>query len=133
MAAFTRPYREVTEFPNMVGVTMTSVVGEEGDDEMTFVADDGRRFRFYYEQDCCASCNIVDIGGDLADLVGSPILRAEEVSSEDAEAPEYSESYTWTFYKFETNRGSVTVRWLGQSNGYYSESVTYAEEPANAP
>lgn len=115
----------------MLGVTMASVTGTMGTEEMFFTAEDGRVWRFYYEQDCCASCYIEDVCGDLTDLVGSPILEAEEVDN--IPEPEFTvgdyvpESYTWTFYRFATAKGHVTVRWFGSSNGYYSESVTYVE------
>lgn len=117
---------------DMVGRTFVSATGTKGDEEMLFTDKDGRWVKFYYEQDCCASCNIEDICGDLSDLVGSPILHAEEVSSEGTPAPENADSYTWTFYKFDTIKGSVTVRWLGESNGYYSESVSVvtSEKPS---
>jgi hypothetical protein len=117
-------------FETMVGATMATVVNE-GDDRLVFTAQDGRRFVFYYEPDCCASCNIEDVCGDLSDLAGSPLLVAEEVSNYEREAPPDADSYTWTFYRFATVKGTVTVRWLGESNGYYSESVSFREEDAS--
>ena len=114
----------MTDIEKMVGVTFCSLTGgAKGDGSMRFVASDGSVFLFTHEQDCCESVRIEDVNGDTADLLGSPMLRAEEVSSDDAGAPKDADSFTWTFYKFETNKGSVTVRWLGESNGFYSERV----------
>jgi hypothetical protein len=109
---------------------MSSVTGKVGDEELVFKSLSGDTFKFYHSQDCCESVAIEDITGDLIDLVGYPFLQAEEISSEPPDPGKYfeyiSESYTWTFYKFSTIKGSVTVRWLGTSNGYYSESVQFA-------
>ena len=107
---------------DMVGKVFTSVT-QDGR-EMVF-ANDTEKFKFYHYQDCCESVYIESVVGDLSDLVGEPLLIAEEVSGEIPEAKEgeYGESRSWTFYKFATRKGYVDVRWLGESNGYYSESV----------
>lgn len=109
----------------MVGKTFVSVEGERDGYEMVFTADSGEKFTFYHEQDCCEQVYIQDIVGDLSDLVGEPLHVAEQV---DGSIPadhddSYYESYTYTFYKFATRKGYVDVRWLGTSNGYYSEGV----------
>jgi len=110
------------EIKDMVGKTFTRVTGGAGDGEMVF-ENDTERYVFTHDQDCCESVDINDVVGDLSDLVGEPLLMAEEVSGYIGPEPEYADSYTYTFYKFATRRGYVDVRWLGESNGYYSESV----------
>lgn len=116
----------------MVGRVMTNVTGDVGDDVMVFEAQDGSRFTFVHHQDCCESVSIEDICGDLSDLVGVPLSEAEEVSSDGRDEPEIqAESYTWTFYRFASPKGTVTVRWLGTSNGYYGEGVYFEESVSN--
>lgn len=114
-------------FDELIGRTFVDVTGAAGGEEMVFRAQSGRTFRFYHPQDCCEHVRIEDICGDVADLTGSPIVEAEEVSNEDAPVVENSESYRWTFYRFATAKGAVWVRWLGESSGYYSEGVEFEE------
>jgi len=100
-----------------------------GDREIRFVTVDGDIYRMFHYQDCCESVYVESVVGDVQDLVGEPILVAEEVTShdnpEDAEVSEYQESFTWTFYKLATRKGYVDIRWYGESNGYYSERVSF--------
>ena len=94
--------------------------------ELTFELENGQTARFYHEQDCCESVSIEEIHGDLNDLVGQEITQAEFVYEKiNVENSWAYDTATWTFYKFATNRGSVTVRWYGTSNGYYSEFVDF--------
>jgi hypothetical protein len=87
-----------------------------------------------HQQDCCEHVAVEDLEGDAEDLVGQVLLHAEEVvngkeAGQSGEVDDYSESFTWTFYKFRTTGGDLWVRWLGESNGYYSERVTVTWEP----
>ena len=119
----------------MLGKTFVQVSGDVGGYEMTFETANGERFMFAHSQDCCERVDINDIVGDLQDLCGEPLLVAEQVQGEtpvDFEE-EYHESVTWTFYKFATRKGYVDVRWLGESNGYYSESVELFVEGVVVP
>lgn len=64
------------------------------------------------------------LAGDLQRLVGKPILLAEQVT-EDGNSN--CGDAMWTFYKLSTVDESVTIRWFGESNGYYSVSVNFDE------
>ena len=120
----------MAELKDLIGQTMASVENL-GDSELLFTTTDGKKFKLHHSQDCCEAVSIESVVGDLADLVGEPMLVAEESTStenpQDAkpETLEYQDSFTWTFYKFATRKGYVDVRWYGESNGYYSESVDF--------
>ena len=104
----------------MLGKTFVSCTAS--DNTMIFKTAEGEIFEFYHSQDCCESVFIESIVGDLDDLVENPLLVAEEIISNSRDSG-YGDSSTWTFYKFATVKGWVDVRWFGESNGYYSESV----------
>lgn len=111
----------------MVGETFTRVVVNKDKDIIDFYMENGDYFHMFHNQDCCESVTIEDVCGDLFDLTETPIMVAEERTSEDrpsdVSAPEWEpDSQTWTFYTFRTMKGTVDIRWFGESNGYYSES-----------
>lgn len=116
----------------LVGKTLISI--EKKEDELIFICDNCEKYKMYHSQDCCEHVSIEDICGDLDDLINSPILKAEEVSNyepiseEDIKRTKEANDWgscTWTFYKFATMKGYVDIRWYGESNGYYSESVNF--------
>lgn len=132
---------EITHINEMMGMVFDEVVVT--DDTLIFKTSNGEYAKFYHEQDCCESVYIEDISGDVDDLIGVPIVIAQEINNHPYEEqwggqiikgeygydehPEigHFESYTWTFYKFATIKGYVDVRWFGSSNGYYSEGVNF--------
>ena len=115
-----------SEVSDLIGKTLVSVE-QHGRESIDFEADTGERWQMLHDQDCCESCDIEDVVGDLADLVGSPIVMAEASTNSDNPKPgtHQADSFTWTFYKFATVKGYVTVRWYGESNGYYSETASF--------
>lgn len=117
----------MSDISELVGETLTGVE-QVGDSILRFTLDGGDKYELRHNQDCCENVSIEDIAGDLKDLIGSPITKAEESTSHtnpDGVTKGYQDSFTWTFYHFATVNGYVTVRWYGESNGYYSESVDF--------
>ena len=102
-----------------LGVTFDSVTRNGESIEFRTKGGDGLVLK--HNQQCCEDVCIEDIAGDLGDLEGSPILSAEEAYADgDGDDPETT---LWTFYKFRTLKGDVTIRFFGSSNGYYSVDV----------
>ena len=104
----------------MIGKTFIAVNISYYREVMQFVDSDGEMYTFY--PICDSNVSIEDITGELTDLIGSPMLMAEYVENETDTS---SGNEKWTFYKFATLKGYVTIRWYGSSNGWYSTSVQY--------
>lgn len=128
----------MTDFNVLTGKTLVSITGlEKASDEVIWTCTDGTKYQMYHSQDCCETVDIEDIEGDKEDLLNSPVVMAEEVDDKQIEMlkllhavkPErdVSESGTWTYYRIGTVKGMVVIRWLGESNGYYSEAVYFEE------
>lgn len=117
-------------FNTLIGKTI-EYIGKHFDskhniDRIMFLTKEEIVYEMYHDQDCCETVYLYDIIGDLTDLLNSPITMAEVVTNSDNPPEgEYIDSFTWTFYKLATVNGYVTLRWLGQSNGYYSEYVSF--------
>ena len=120
----------MAKFSDLLGKTLSDVENDQNE-ELIFTCNDGTKYKLYHSWSCCEKVMIDDIIGNINDIVGEPILIAEESSSKDDNSVrEYtgdSSSFTWTFYKLATRKGYVDIRWLGESTGYYSESVDFTQ------
>lgn len=112
------------------GGTLVSIVGAEvGKDEVTFKTKSGRTFRMFHSQDCCETVKISRVSSIYcSDGNGIEVTEAEEKIEHNIPA---SESATRT--TFIVNKGTYSgffIEWIGESNGYYSESVSFVEDIA---
>ncbi len=110
-------------FSDLVGQVITSFTINESEDVILISTHSGDHYKMYHDQECCESVTVDDVCGDLDDIIGKTILVAEESISDTYD--DINGGQTWTFYKIDTNKGGITIRWYGNSNGHYSESVEF--------
>jgi hypothetical protein len=65
------------------GLTVSEITGAETGSERIIFVTESKTFAMYHSQNCCESVSVEEIVGDIADLIGSPILEAEEVTNSD--------------------------------------------------
>ena len=107
------------DFKELEGKIITSI--NEEHDSIYFYCSDGSEYLMHHIQDCCESVWIEDVCGDWEDIFGQSILQAFDITEKKEFSP------TWTFYVIVTNKATITIRWCGTSNGYYSEKVTFTK------
>ena len=109
------------DFSDLLNKYITEIF-QVRDESIVIVTNDGYVYILLHYQDCCESVYIEDVCGDLKNSTGL-IVRAEENKNR-PENPTKDDSETWTYYKLDTVKDNVTIRFCGSSNGYYSENVT---------
>jgi hypothetical protein len=117
-------YDETIDIGILEGQVIKSVEGLS-DDNVYITTENGDCFQIYHSQDCCESVSIFDTIGDVKDIIGSKVVSAVEhyTEQDDVDSEEYYDnSHTWTIYEITTEKGKFVIRWLGRSNGYYSET-----------
>ena len=113
---------------SIINQTITDIVGaNENSDRVEFTLENGKKISMYHSQDCCESVGVEYIEGDINCIIGTPVIEAYEDNEEPKNWDDAPESYTWTSFTFITEKGKAVIRWLGVSNGYYSESVEVYE------
>lgn len=111
-------------FEELKGQTITSI--EHNENEAVFTTSEGKRYQLYHDQDCCESVLIQSVEGDIQSVLNSPIdLAYEKIAHEDENGQH--ESVTYSDFILETENVRLVLKWVGESNGYYSESVTFIE------
>ena len=95
--------------------------------EILITIESGHQFLFGHDQDCCEKIYIFDFKGDLQTLKNKKLISVEKIVwgdklPDDVNYKPY-DSFTWTEIVFKTTEETVISRWIGESNGYYSESV----------
>lgn len=112
-------------FFSLIGHTITEI--QHDDSSVTITTDKGK-CRLEHQQDCCETVNLEKVIGNPQDLVGQTIIVSEEDVPKDPEwhSGNY-ESHTWTMFKLSSQTHTVEFWFLGVSNGYYSESVSFID------
>ncbi len=96
------------------------------------ILTDKYRYDLYHEQDCCEYVRLVNVIGDIDNILNEEIIFAEEDGG--AKDPDwatdydYDYSHTWTKFVLGTKNANVEFWFLGESNGYYSEHISIKVE-----
>jgi hypothetical protein len=119
--------RNRVRFDVLVGEVLDAVDIDREENQILLTTRSGRKFLVYHEQDCCETVAISGQDGNFDKLIGKPIVEARDFAVDTGESESDYDSQTTTTLVFRVDDQTVISRWIGDSNGYYSESVDIAE------
>jgi ribulose bisphosphate carboxylase small subunit len=107
---------------------ITKVFGlEEESESVEIHLANGYKIIFWHDQECCEDVHLLEYDDIQAEELVGGLLISVECESTGLGLSELDkkdlQSATWTFYRIRTTKQDITLRFLGSSNGYYSEDV----------
>jgi hypothetical protein len=120
-------------FHILKGQTITKISAPAKDETIDEVEIEvgAKKYILYHYQDCCEEVKLIKIIGDTQSLVGKTITLAEEDSLDPpwwkGEYSKYT-THTWSAFYLEAGTSRLELWFLGESNGYYNESVSFYEK-----
>ena len=114
-------------FFELKGQIVKEITGLEKNSPEVHIVTNQTTYKLYHHQDCCESVFVENVIGDEKDILNEEIIFAEEdagANDPDWYGDNYNDSHTWTKYVLKTKNASLEFWFLGESNGYYNESVS---------
>jgi len=106
-------YSDDVDLGSLEGKKFKDIHIDEDKKFIMFELDSGEVYQMYHSQDCCEPISLNDVCGEISDLIDAEIIHFEEENS-----CNNSGSESWTLYDIQTAKGSVKLKWYGESNGY---------------
>ena len=111
----------ITEFEDLKDQYIDKlIITGEGEDTRVFFYMLDLVYELRHFQECCEDVELVDICGDVSDFENAIIHRAECNTRE-----RNNGELTYSFYRLDSDKGSLVLRWTGTSNGCYSQEVDF--------
>jgi hypothetical protein len=104
------------------GEILTYIDVDDENNTIMLTTASGRKIKIYHDQECCEYVRIESLEGDFRDLIGKVIIEFEHLE-EYEDSNDYGDHQTKTSLVFKVDGATVISKWVGDSNGYYSESV----------
>jgi len=118
------------DFFTLKGQIVRKIQASNGDS--LHILTDKYEYNLYHAQDCCENVRLVDVIGDVDNILNEEIIFAEEDSGANDPAwhtgYNYDDHHTWTKFVLGTKNANVEFWFLGESNGYYSEHISIKVE-----
>lgn len=113
-------------FFELKGQIITDISNLRFESQEVEIFTGSNRYWLYHLQDCCEYVRVVKVIGNVNELIGEVTFAEEDAGANEPDwyDEHYNDSHTWTKYVLKTESASLEFWFLGESNGYYSESVS---------